>query len=150
MVPLTIGLGPNFIAGDTVDLAIETSWDRLGAVITSYPTLPLAGEPRTLGGIGRARFVYAPVAGRFTTAARIGDHVGGGALVATIGPAVMAAPITGVLRGLTRDGAAVPRGAKVIEVDPRDNPKAAFGLGERPKRIAAGVLAAIDHALIPA
>jgi len=26
IAPLTIGLGPNFIAGDTVDLAIETMW----------------------------------------------------------------------------------------------------------------------------
>jgi xanthine dehydrogenase accessory factor len=26
IAPLTIGLGPNFIAGETVDLAIETSW----------------------------------------------------------------------------------------------------------------------------
>jgi xanthine dehydrogenase accessory factor len=26
MAPLTIGLGPNFIAGENVDLAIETSW----------------------------------------------------------------------------------------------------------------------------
>jgi xanthine dehydrogenase accessory factor len=26
IAPLTIGLGPNFISGETVDLAIETSW----------------------------------------------------------------------------------------------------------------------------
>lgn len=26
LAPLTFGLGPNFIAGDTVDLAIETMW----------------------------------------------------------------------------------------------------------------------------
>jgi xanthine dehydrogenase accessory factor len=31
VVPLTIGLGPNFVAGQTVDLAIETMWgERLG------------------------------------------------------------------------------------------------------------------------
>jgi xanthine dehydrogenase accessory factor len=58
MAPLTIGLGPNFVAGDTVDLAIETSYgDRLGAVIEAGPTLPLAGERRELGGAGRVRFV---------------------------------------------------------------------------------------------
>lgn len=90
------------------------------------------------------------VAGRFTTAARIGEHVDASAAVATIGPAVLAAPITGVLRGLTRDGVDVPIGAKVIEVDPCDDPAAAFGLGERPKRIAAGVMAALAQKLIPA
>ena len=42
LAPLTIGLGPNFIAGENVDLAIETRWgDRLGDVIEAGPTLPL-------------------------------------------------------------------------------------------------------------
>lgn len=31
MAPLTIGLGPGFVAGQTVDVAIETSWEALGA-----------------------------------------------------------------------------------------------------------------------
>src|ERR1700730_5984222 len=29
LAPLTIGLGPNFIAGENVDVAIETSWGNL-------------------------------------------------------------------------------------------------------------------------
>src|SRR5208282_1311136 len=34
LAPMTIGLGPNFVAGETVELAIETMWgDQLGAVI---------------------------------------------------------------------------------------------------------------------
>ena len=69
LASLTIGLGPNFVAGENVDLAIETGWgDRLGAVIEAGSTLPLAGEPRAIGGVARARFIYAPVAGRFVTA----------------------------------------------------------------------------------
>jgi xanthine dehydrogenase accessory factor len=60
LAPMTIGLGPNFVAGETVDLAIETMWgDQLGAIIETGATLPLAGEPRPIGGVGRARFVYA-------------------------------------------------------------------------------------------
>jgi hypothetical protein len=40
-----------------VDVAIETSWgDNLGAVIEAGSTLPLGGEPRPVGGVGRARF----------------------------------------------------------------------------------------------
>jgi xanthine dehydrogenase accessory factor len=75
MAALTIGLGPNFVAGSTVDLAIETMWgERLGAVIEAGAALPLAGEPRPIGGVGRDRFVYAPAAGRFETRARIGDR----------------------------------------------------------------------------
>jgi NAD(P)-dependent dehydrogenase (short-subunit alcohol dehydrogenase family) len=58
LAPLTVGLCPNFVAGDTVDLAIGTMWgDRLGKVIEAGATLPLAGEPRPIGGVGRARFV---------------------------------------------------------------------------------------------
>jgi xanthine dehydrogenase accessory factor len=85
IAPLTIGLGPNFVAGGNVDLAIETSWgDNLGVVIAVGPTLPLDGEPRPIGGVARARFVYAPRAGRFDTAIHIGDRVEEGALVAAI------------------------------------------------------------------
>lgn len=144
LAPLTIGLGPNFVAGETVDLAIETMWgDRLGTVIEAGATLPLAGEPRPIGGVGRARFVYAPQAGRFMTGARLGDRVEEGAAVATIGSLTLHAPIGGVLRGLTHSGVEVAARTKVIEVDPRGDRAGVFGLGERPRRIAEGVLNAI-------
>lgn len=146
LAPLTIGLGPGFVAGGNVDLAVETGWgDALGTVVEEGPTRALAGEPRAIGGIGRARFVYAPIAGRFHTSARIGEPVVQGQLLATIGQSVLAAPIAGVLRGLTRDDVDVAVGAKVIEVDPRGDPALVVGLGERPRRIAEGALAALGR-----
>jgi xanthine dehydrogenase accessory factor len=70
LAALTIGLGPNFVAGENVDLAIETMWgDRLGDVIEAGSTALLAGEPRPIGGAARERFIDAPEAGRFITAA---------------------------------------------------------------------------------
>jgi len=150
LAPMTIGLGPNFVAGETVDLAIETMWgDQLGAVIETGAPLPLAGEPRPIGGVGRARFVYAPAAGRFVTGSRIGDRVEEGVVVATIGQVALRAPIGGVLRGLTRSGVEVPVRTKVIEVDPRCDPAAVFGLGERPRRIAEGVVKAMAAFCVP-
>ena len=144
IAPLTIGLGPNFVAGGNVDLAIETSWgEHLGEVIAVDPTLPLGGEPRPIGGVARARFVYAPNAGRFDTAMQIGDRVEKGAVVATVDGTALCAPISGTIRGLTRDGVDVAIRAKVIEVDPRGDSAAAFGLGERPRRIAEGVFKAL-------
>ena len=123
MAPLTIGLGPNFVAGETVDLAIETMWgERLGAIIEAGSTLPLAGEPRAIGGVGRERFVYAPAAGRFETEARIGDRVEENDVIASIGEVGLRAPISGVIRGLTRHGVEVAIRTKVIEVDPRGDP----------------------------
>ena len=147
LAPLTVGLGPNFIAGETVDLAIETKWGEwLGEIVEAGATLPLGGEPRPIGGVGRARFVYAPQAGRFKTAARIGDRVTEGDSVAYIDALSLRAPIGGVLRGLTRSGVEVAVRTKVIEVDPRCDPAGAFGLGERPRRIAEGVLKALTKA----
>jgi xanthine dehydrogenase accessory factor len=144
LAPLTIGLGPNFVAGETTHLAIETQWgDALGAVVRAGPTRALGGEPRSFDGHGRDRFVYAPVAGVLRTGAAIGDRVSAGDVVATIGGEQLRAPLDGILRGLTHDGVPVTRGLKVVEVDPRGDVASAIGLGARPLRIAEGVLAAI-------
>ncbi len=144
LAPLTIGLGPNFVAGETTDLAIETIWgDDLGAVVRAGATRRLAGEPRSFDGHARDRFVYAPAAGCLRTEAAIGRLVRAGDPVAAIGELELRAPLDGILRGLTHDGVEVEAGAKVVEVDPRGEASAVFGIGERPRRIALGVLAAI-------
>ncbi len=142
---LTIGLGPNFIAGETTDLAVETSWgNELGRVIEQGPTRPLAGEPREIAGHGRDRYVYAPVAGTFHTTFEVGEPVRAGQVVAQINSNSLVAPLDGVLRGLTHDGVSVIAGTKVIEVDPRGPAAVVVGIGERPGRIAAGVLRAVQ------
>jgi xanthine dehydrogenase accessory factor len=146
LAPLTIGLGPNFVAGETTHLAIETIWgDDLGTVISTGPTRALGGEPRSFAGHTRDRFVYAPVAGVLRTGAAIGQRVTRGEPVAAIDGAHLSAPLDGVLRGLTHDGVPVEAGAKVVEVDPRGDLRAVIGLGPRPARIAAGVAAAIEQ-----
>ena len=141
LAPLTIGLGPNFIAGDIVDVAVETQWgDALGAIIRRGPTAALGGEPNAIEGHRRDRYVYAPLAGLILTDRCIGDRVGAGEIVAWIGATPLRAPLAGCLRGLTHHGAAVRVGTKVIEIDPRGVPERVFGVGERPRRIAQGVL----------
>ena len=149
LAPLTIGLGPGFVAGETTDLVVETSWEALGRVVTSGSALPLAGEPRPIGGFRRERYVYAPVGGVFRTRCRIGDAVGAGEAIAQIESTSLAAPLAGIIRGLTRDGVPVPVGTKVIEIDPRADMPIVRGIGERPARIAGGVLQAIETWLKP-
>jgi xanthine dehydrogenase accessory factor len=140
LAPITIGVGPNFVAGETVNFAIETSLDgRQGMIVESGPTSPLAGGPLPLGGVGRERFIYAPVSGRLRTTVRIGAAVAMGAVVATIADTVLVAPLAGVIRGLTHDDVAVASGAKVAEIDPRGDPSKVFGVSERPRCIAEGV-----------
>ena len=144
LAPLTIGLGPNFEAGNNADIAIETKWgDELGAVLRSGRTHGLEGEPQEIAGHARDRYVYAPSGGTFKTAFGVGDMVTLGQEVARIGDTVLRAPLSGCLRGLTNDGALVMQNAKVMEVDPRGEPAATSGVGERPRRIAEGVLKAV-------
>jgi xanthine dehydrogenase accessory factor len=144
LAPFTVGLGPNFIAGETVHAAVETGWnDGLGKVLWQGATRPLEGEPQTIAGHARDRYVYAPVAGVFRTACRIGDRVTAGQTIATIEDSILNAPISGIIRGLTHDGVPVAVKAKVIEVDPRGDPLNTVGIAERPRRIARGVLEAV-------
>jgi len=144
LAPFTVGLGPNFIAGETVHAAVETGWnDGLGKVLWQGATRPLEGEPQAIAGHARDRYVYAPVAGVFRTACRIGDRVKAGHKVAEIADSILNAPISGIIRGLTRDGVPVAIRAKVIEVDPRGDPLNIVGIAERPRRIARGVLEAV-------
>ncbi len=144
LAPLTIGLGPGFVAGEQVDLAVETAWgEDLGRVIARGATRQLEGEPREIAGHTRDRYVYAPIAGVFETARRIGELVEAGEPLAHIGEVVLRAPLSGAVRGLTRSGVPVSAGTKVIEIDPRGEAGQVYGIGERPARIAEGVLAAI-------
>ena len=143
LAPLTIALGPGFVAGRHADVVIETSWDDLGRVITQGASLPLSGEPRAIDGHARDRYVYAPVAGLFQTSAHIGDRVEQGQELARIGSTRLTAPLGGVLRGLTRNAVPVAERTKVIEIDPRGRTDQVCGIAERPRRIADGVLSAI-------
>ena len=146
LAEFTIGLGPNFIAGETVDVAIETNWgDSLGQVIEHGATNALQGEPREIDGHARDRYVYAPVSGTFRTSLQIGDHVSQGQEVAWIDSTSLLAPIAGVLRGLTHDNVPVTAKTKVVEVDPRTQDAQISGIGGRPARIAEGVFTAIQN-----
>ncbi len=144
--PFTIGLGPNFIAGETVHAAVETGWNEgLGQVIWQGTPRPLEGEPQNIAGHARDRYVYAPAAGVFRTTSLIGDMVVAGQEIAHIGEFSLQALIGGVLRGLTHDGVPVTKKAKVIEVDPRGDPAKIQGIAERSGRIARGVLEAVHQ-----
>lgn len=144
LAPLVVGLGPGFVAGLNADRVVETGWgENLGRLLHAGAARDYGGEPRELGGHGRERFVYAPRPGLFRTGHAIGAAVTEGEVVGHLGSLTILAPFAGVLRGLTHDGAQVNAGTKIVEVDARADPRAAFGIGERPRRIAQGVLEAI-------
>lgn len=138
--PLTIGLGPNFVAGEHTDLVIETAWGvQLGTVLHAGPSLPLEGEPRAIAGLSRERFVHAPLAGLFTHAVAIGTWVNAGDPVALLDGLPITAPINGHVRGICHSGIHVDAGMRLLEIDPRSQDASVYGLGERPLRIAEAV-----------
>lgn len=144
-VPFTIGVGPNFVAQETTHVVIETAWgDRLGAIITAGTAQAHQGGPRILGGFGAERVVYSPVGGMFESDFAIGDEIGAGEVVAYAGKVALAAPLGGRLRGLTHSGVPVIAGTKVIEIDPRGEQAVFSGIGERPAKIADGVIRAVQ------
>lgn len=146
LAALTVGLGPNFIAGETTRLAVETAWgESLGRIISKGATNPLQGEPKPIVGHARDRYLYSPAEGPFHTPHQIGDHVQRGQEIARVNDLPLYAPISGVLRGLTHDGVPVGLRTKVIEVDPRTHNAQISGIAERPARIARGVLQAIQN-----
>jgi xanthine dehydrogenase accessory factor len=141
---LTIGIGPRFSAGDDVDLVVESAWGAsLGAVIANGRAERRSCNPETIAGLSWARFARSPKAGVFRTARKIGEIVRRENAVCRIDDLPVTAPISGTIRGLLPDGAHVQRGNKVLEIDPRVSDPQYSGVGERSKRIAAGVLNAI-------
>lgn len=146
LVPLTIGLGPGFTAGEEVDLVVETAWgQQLGQVLYAGRAQALAGEPQAIEGLRRERCVYAPQAGEISQPVAIGTWVEAGEAVATLGDWIVKAPVSGHVRGICHAGAQVELGAKILEMDPRRDAAVTHGLGERPQRIAAGVQAALEQ-----
>ena len=125
MAPLTIALGPGFVAGQDVDVVVETKrGHKLGRIIRSGPAAPNSGVPGVIGGYGAERVIHAPAAGVFRDVCAIADLVEAGETIANIetedGTLVpVKTQISGILRGLLRDGYPVPKGFKVADVDPR-------------------------------
>ena len=125
MAPLTIALGPGFAAGQDVDVVVETKrGHKLGRIIREGSAAPNSGVPGIIGGYGAERVLHAQAAGIFRNLHSIADFVEAGEAVAEIEtPDGQRLPvvtqISGILRGLLRDGYPVTKGFKVADVDPR-------------------------------
>lgn len=140
-VPLHIGLGPGFHAGENCHAVIETRRSHtLGRVHWQGPPQADSGQPE---GDPR-RVLRAPVEGVLTGRARIGEHVEAGEVIAVVNNEYpIISSIRGVLRGIIRDGVYVSKGLKIGDVDPRDDPVACFLVSDKALAIGGGVLEAI-------
>jgi hypothetical protein len=136
LAPVTIGLGPGFIAGENCDVAIETHPDFLGQILTSGETLAADGIPSALGDMKQGRFVYSHAPGRWSTHREIGEKVFRGTVLGVLSGHEILAPTDGFLRGIVRDGTEVPSSVKLLEVDPRGRNAQWKGIDERSNAIA--------------
>lgn len=149
MAPLVIALGPGFTAGEDVDVVIETKrGHNLGRVIRSGNAVPNTGIPGIIGGYGKERVMHAQAEGILRNAASIGDIVEAKAVIAEIetenGTVPVEASLSGLLRGLIRDGYPVTKGFKIADIDPRkEELQNCFTISDKARCIAGSVLEVI-------
>lgn len=129
MAPLTIGLGPGFLAGSDVDFVVETKRGHdLGRIIEEGWAIPNTGIPGEIGGYGKERVIHSPASGVIHNKAKIADLVEKEQEIAWIctedGDEIpVLASLDGVLRGIIREGYQVFKGMKIADIDPRKEQK---------------------------
>lgn len=145
-VPLHIGLGPGFTAGENCHAVIETRrghtlgrvyWSGSAQADSKQPE----GDPR--------RVLRAPHDGTLIAHANIGDHLKEGQLIAEVQSSMenrkskIVNPFNGVLRGLIRPNIEVTDGMKIGDVDARDDPSLCNLVSDKALSVGGGVLEAI-------
>jgi xanthine dehydrogenase accessory factor len=142
--PLVIGLGPGFTAEKDVHIVIETNrGNNLGKMILKGSAEPDTGIPGEIGGYTIERLLRTMNKGVFHPQRSIGERVNKGAVVAVVEDFPVIAKISGVVRGLLRDGVEVKKGMKVGDIDPRGKRELCFTISDKARAIGGGVLEAI-------
>lgn len=141
---LVVGLGPGFTAGGDVHYAIETKRGHdLGRVIEQGSPAPNTGVPGTIAGYSRERVLRAPSAGSFSSERVIGDCVQSGDIVGAVDGDPVRAAVSGVVRGLLRDGSPVREATKLGDIDPRGDLQACFTISDKARALGGAVLEAV-------
>jgi xanthine dehydrogenase accessory factor len=144
--PLVIGLGVGFEAGVDVHVVVETNrGQNLGRVIYKGRAEANTGIPDDICGLTIERVFHAPKTGRFFARKKIGDYIEAGEVVACVDEIPITSKISGVVRGILRDGIEVRKGVKAGDIDPRSIKEYCFTISDKPRAIAGGVLEAILH-----
>ena len=158
MAPLVIGVGPGFTAGHDVHLVIESMrGHNLARIITDGMAQPNTGVPGNIAGFTSERVIHAPAAGYIHDVRKIGDIVQKGDEIARIYPdkesydnalseyVSVNATITGIIRGLIREGYYFKEGFKIADIDPREGELSnCFTISDKARSIAGSVLEAVS------
>lgn len=144
LAPITIGLGPGFSAGKDVDIVIETMrGHNLGRLIFHGEALPNTGIPGLVGGESTLRVIYSDYEGELKIRKDIGEIVEEGDIIAEIDGNVVQAKISGVIRGMIRDGYPVKKGMKIADIDSRKSEREnCFTISDKARALGGSVLEA--------
>lgn len=144
MAPVVIGVGPGFAAPEDVHAVIETKRGHdLGRVIWEGSAFPDTGVPGNIGGYAEERILRACGEGVVQNERDIGALVRAGDVVCHINGTPVAASVSGVLRGLIRDGSRVYGGMKIGDVDPRGELSYCYTISDKARAVGGGVLEAL-------
>ncbi|EJO5348643.1 EF2563 family selenium-dependent molybdenum hydroxylase system protein [Clostridium botulinum] len=145
MAQITIGLGPGFKAGKDVHAVIETMrGHNLGRVILNGEAMKNTGIPGEIGGCSKERVIYSSYSGTIKTIKEIGDFVSSDETLAYVDNSEIKTKISGLLRGIIRDGSTIKKGLKIADVDPRCHEiKNCYTISDKARNIAGGVLESI-------
>ena len=156
MAPLVIALGPGYVAGKDCHAVVDTfRGPAVGAVLEDTGEHVVDEPPATIMGYSDERVLKAARDGVFFTQHRIGDEVEGGQRIGMVVSVYSAedyrrgvpvdaayavkARISGVIRGLLRNGVPVAKGDKIGDVDPRGRTADLDHISDKARRVAEGV-----------
>lgn len=145
MAPITVALGDGFEAGKDVDIVIETMrGHNLGRIITSGRAMKNTGIPGEIKGVSKDRVIYSKANGRFSSVKKIGDTVQKDEIIGYVGDVEIRGKISGVLRGIIREGYEVTENMKIGDIDPRIEEKNnCFTISDKARSLGGAVLRAI-------
>ena len=145
MAPITIALGDGFEAGKDVEIVIETMrGHNLGRIITSGRAMKNTGIPGEIKGVSKDRVIYSLANGKFSSVKKIGDTVQKDEIIGYVGDVEIRGKISGVLRGIIREGYEVTENMKIGDIDPRIEEKNnCFTISDKARSLGGAVLRAI-------
>lgn len=159
MAPIVVALGPGYQPGRDCHAVVETvRGPDLGRVIRGGD--PLSVEPPAeILGYAKERLIKAPRAGLFRTSRDLGERIEQGDKIGVLyllferedlyrgipvdSELPVVARISGMIRGLLRDGVPVEAGDKIGDIDPRGLTEDLLAVSDKAKRVAEGVLEAM-------
>lgn len=146
LAPITIGVGPGFESGVDVDLVVESNRGHsLGKVIYKGKAEDDTGIPGDIMGLKEERIIRSSADGIIKNFYNIGDRVEVGDLICEVEGKVVEAKISGILRGMIKEGVCVKKDMKIGDIDPRGIKEYAYTISDKGRAIAGGVLEAIMY-----